>query len=596
MPVTVKRWLRRAALTIAIALPVQLRAARVTAAEPVPTVTYTALEQDIIRQELERSGGRLDSNPRGKIISRIDVVRMEVFDDRDPVPDFLNIFHGTTREWVIRKQLLFREGQVYLQSRVDQTARNFRALRQLSLVLIVPIDDGDPERVRVLVITKDVWSLRLNSDIEVANGSLNYLLLNPSEENLFGTHVSVGGLFLLEPYTYSVGGVLRYNRVLGSRFSAAASYNLVFNRDTGSTEGFYGNFAYALPLYSVEQKWGFTTGIAFANQLGRVVPSGTDRIFVYDLERYAGGLEIVRSFGRSKKFDVSWGIEADWRTYRPRIPSDVSPELARRVTEELPRSDTRFSPFFGFAGYENRFLKTIELETLGLQEDFRLGYEVLLRVYPASTRMISSRDLFGVISGLAYTQPVGDGFVRGIAKSTIEVAKESKHQTITSVALRFASPRLGLGRLIIDSQLAAIGFNPLNRFYAVGGGDRLRGYPLGDLQLAGGAGQRGPYVFALNTEFRTRGIDILSAQCGLAVFHDLADAGDSFGRLDLKNSVGLGVRILFPQVGREVLRFDWALPLHRGYAPLPGSVFLTFRQAFPLSGLAPPQLTSGSFE
>jgi hypothetical protein len=593
---------------LGLALTFATASATVRANQP----TYTSFERDVIHRELARTGGKLDPAPEGKIISRIDVVRLEVFDERDPIPDFVNVFHTTTREEAIRQELLFREGEPFTASRVDESARNFRSLRQLSLVLVVPVDDGEPGRVRVLVITKDVWSVRLNWDLEFVGERLNFLVLHPSEENLAGTHVSVGALFTLYPYTYSAGLTLGHNRLFGSRFAASGSYNLFFNRETGKNEGSYGSFIYSLPRYSAEQEWSFNTGLLWSDQLGRInlrttrsVGAGNPafdrefgsaiaetRRFTYRAEKYVGGSEVTRSFGREHKIDLTAGLEVDRLAYTPHIPADTEPALRDRALDVIPLGDTRYSPFVQLESYENRFLKTIELETLGLQEDIRLGHEALLRVYPASTRLGSSRDLIGVLSGVSYTLALGDGLARAVVSSTIEYAAERKHQVLTTVALRLATPRLGLGRLIFDSFTAERSYNYLNRAYILGGDDRLRGYPTGSTEIAGAEEQRGEDAFALNSEFRSRGVDILSAQCGFALFHDLGDAGPSLGELELKQSVGLGLRVLFPQFDRVVFRVDWAVPLSPGYDRLPGAFTVAFEQAFGLASLVAPTLES----
>ena len=165
---------------------------------------HSRYELDILAEELERRGAALDPAPEGKTITGIEFVRLEVFDERDPMPDFVNVFHVTSRERVIRRELLFAEGERFRQSRIDETARNLKGLRQLSLVLIVPLAEREPDQVRLLVITKDIWSLRLNSDFQVADKRLNYLFLSPSEENLFGTHARIAGNFVLQRDTYSV--------------------------------------------------------------------------------------------------------------------------------------------------------------------------------------------------------------------------------------------------------------------------------------------------------------------------------------------------------------------------------------------------------
>jgi hypothetical protein len=55
----------------------------------------------------------------------------------------------------------------------------------------------------------------------------------------------------------------------------------------------------------------------------------------------------------------------------------------------------------------------------------------------------------------------------------------------------------------------------------------------------------------------------------------------------------MGLRILFPQADRAVLRVDYGMPLDTDYDNRAGAVYVTFGQAFGLPGLATPSVTSG---
>lgn len=541
---------------------------------------YSAYELATLRAELERRGDARDLAPEGKLISSIEIVRLEVFDEHDPVPDFLNVFHTTTRELVIRRELLFAVGERFDRRRIDETARNLKSLIQLSLVLIVPLTDGEPGRVKLLVITKDVWSLRLNSNFQVGSEGFTYLLLNPSEWNVAGTHANVSGLFILRRSTYSAGVLASHGRILGTRLAGSVGANLVFNRSTGRQEGSFGNFSYGLPRYSEQQKWLYGVSLTWDEGITRVLK------LPYRRERYVDVTSVTRSFGVQHKFELTLGAEADRRVYRSRVPSDVSPAVREEFErDDVPQSDTRISPFVSFAHFENRFLQTTELETLGLQEDVRLGPQLQVKLYPASSRVGSTRDLLGVATGLSYTFPVADGLVRAIGTSHIEHASQGRHQASLALALRVASPRLGFGRLIFDGLLENRYRNYLNAQSALGGDGRLRGYPAADTEVAGSAALRGNDLAVVNTEFRTSAVDILSAQCGLAAFYDAGGAADSFDAIDVKGALGVGLRILFPQANRIVFRADWAFPISAGSEPLPGAVFATFGQAFSMPEL-----------
>ena len=67
------------------------------------------------------------------------------------------------------------------------------------------------------------------------------------------------------------------------------------------------------------------------------------------------------------------------------------------------------------------------------------------------------------------------------------------------------------------------------------------------------------------------------------MFFDTGDAFNDFRQMSLKHSIGVGARVLFPQIQRTVMRFDWGFPLTQGPnlpAPFPGDVTVTFGQAF----------------
>ncbi len=545
---------------------------------------FSSYERGVLEAELDRLGGELDPAPEGKLISDIEIVRRDVFDESDPVPDFINVFHTTTRPHVVRRELLFDVGQHFEQRRVDESARNLKSTIQLSLVLIVAVRDRDPSRVRVLVITKDVWSLRLNHNFQYGPDGLTYLLLNPTESNLAGLHTNIGGYFVLRRSTYSLGFLASHSRIAGSRLAGTASASLTFNRETNRYEGTFGSFSYGLPRYSEHQRWTYATQLAWDYGLQRVrllSKDGDSFLLPYLRELYTGSTNVTRSFGVRHKRDFSVGIEVDRRANRSRAPADVPPAVrAYFEREEIPISDTRISPYVSFRLYDNDFLQTIELETLGLQEDFRLGPSLVLKIFPAARALGSTRDLLGILAGAGYTLPLGDGLLRVLGSINAQISRPEQSHALATGAFRLATPRLGFGRFIIDGLAENRFRNYLRLKSALGGEGRLRGYPAADTEAAGNTEQRGANVVALNTELRTRGVDILSAQCGLAAFHDVGAAGDDFQALHWKESVGVGLRILFPQVDRMVLRADWGFPLLDARNTWPGAVFVTFSQAF----------------
>jgi hypothetical protein len=564
--------------------------------------SYSELETRTIAEALEQLKTKLEPEPAGKRIRKIHVVVREVFDSADPVPQWVNVFHFTSRPRVIQRELLFEEGELYDEERLEESQRRLRSVRQLSLVLILPVESGVPGEVDVLVLTRDVWSLRMNSDFQFEGSNLRYLLVNPSEENLLGTHVAVGGLFILTRASTSTGLVLTYPRVLGSRLFASTSASLTFDRETNQQEGSFGNLFLGQPLYSIDAKWAWAFGAQWRNDVFRAY-LGNQRAFfdapsTEEAERlpwqYRGVIassaaEVVRSFGKLDKLDLSFGLEgtrSEFRTYRV---EGFDPDLVEEFrTLAVPIGVRRISPVLQLRSYSHRYAQLLEVNTLALQEDLRLGPEVVLRVYAASERLGSSRDLFGLYTATGYTLPLADGLVRGVQSSRLSFSPFGRTDVAHELATYIVTPHLRLGRLHHALWLSARPQNYSNARAYIGGDNRLRGYPSGAFM--------GTNAAASNLELRTRSVDVFSAQVGAVTFYDVAGAFEAFRSPVLGHSVGAGLRVLFPQLDRTVLRADLGFPVgadRRG--PFPGALFVAWGQGFGTPAVASPSLVSGFF-
>lgn len=582
----------RRALALLLGVALCLHAGRGRADGP----GFSAYERETLDAALAERGGSVDPSPDGKRIESIEIVTLEVIEDRDPVPKFFNMFHATTLKGVIRGELLFEEGQKYDARLVQESARNLRKRRQLSLVMLVPLRGSKPDTVRMLVITKDVWSLRLNTNVQIYEGKVLQLLLQPAEENMFGTHKMLGGLFILEPDTYSLGGQYMDRRVAGSRIQALVSANLIVNRESGAPEGSFGTLYYGQPQYSVSSEWSWKTLVVWYDEIFRSfvgtrlrtydsdTTPGDDAIpYVYDAARWFSAYSVTRSFGRRYKHDVSTGLEIDRRRYRLRDAESFAPSAVRDFeSTALPITDTRVSPFVQLRSYTSDYHRVHDFETLGLEEDFRLGHEAVVRVYPASREVASTRDMLGTYTALGYSVPFGTGIARAIAASTIEKSTRAQTDATVQLGARVVTPRVGFGRFVYDGLLVNHYENYLNEQLTVGGDGRLRGYAPKQFI--------GKDVLASNLEFRTRPVSVWSVQVGGAAFYDVADAFDGFSDIRLKHATGLGLRMVFPQTERIVFRADYGVPVTGNGMVFPGALFIAFGQAFGMPTLPAPTL------
>jgi len=77
------------------------------------------LEQQSVDDAMKTLGQPLiDPAPQGKTIARVFVINEDVFSQRDWYFQLLNIFHWTTRSYILERELLLRPGDAYDQALV----------------------------------------------------------------------------------------------------------------------------------------------------------------------------------------------------------------------------------------------------------------------------------------------------------------------------------------------------------------------------------------------------------------------------------------------------------------------------------------------
>jgi hypothetical protein len=599
------------ALCVALALAV----GRNTMAQAPPPAEraqlYSAYEQETIDEVLTALRAARDLNPEGKIIERIDVVPLDVFEPRDPVPLWLNVFHATTRRSVVRREMLLGEGQPYQQTLIDETIRNLRRLPELSLVLVAATAGSTPDRTGVVVITKDVWSLRAGWDIVATPGGIEEFLLAPTETNLLGTHQSVRATFIYEPSTYTFALGYTIPRIDDSRIAALASAGLVINRASGAPEGTYGYLIAGAPLYSGLTPWAWDASVTWADRIAHYYSDARPIVFEdgktgghvpyeYRFREYEAAYELTRSLGWENKHDFTFGAGVYRVVYRTEFPGANPQTVADFTTSFVPRGDTRVGPSIQYHAYTKRYLRVINFETLALQEDFHLGHDVVVRVYP-SFHALGGRDVLGFSLAAQYTASVRDGLARVSLATVTEhdmnwgAPFDSLQRTPADAAFsptaHFVTPTIaGLGRIVADGTLVYRWRNSLNELSHLGGESRLRGFPTNFF--------KGKDTLTYNVELRSLPVEILTCQVAGVAFYDVGHAFDGWSRFEPFQSVGFGLRALLPQLDRLVFRADIGFPVERPLdhgAPIPPLGFLvTFGQAFGVPTVAPtPVLPTG---
>jgi hypothetical protein len=161
-------------------------------------------------------------------IATIRIDREDVFDLDNPDERHLPFIwadrlHVETREYVIRRELLFQEGDPADPDVLYESERNLRRLVYLhdnTRIETVARDDG---RVDVIVHTRDIWTTRPNVSIS-RQGNRTTGRFSFSEQNLAGLGKQIG-LSLKKDLDRNSGGIEYADpRLLGSRWTLGASY------------------------------------------------------------------------------------------------------------------------------------------------------------------------------------------------------------------------------------------------------------------------------------------------------------------------------------------------------------------------------------
>ncbi|MEM9492896.1 MAG: hypothetical protein AAGC55_27350, partial [Myxococcota bacterium] len=253
-------WARAAAALLAIS------AALADAAHGQAESELGTYERNALGDALRRTGLTVSAAPHGRFVGKIHVVNLDVFSERDGYLDIFNIFHLTTRDYVVEREVLLRPGQMWDQEVIDESARKLRDPIFTTLVVIVPVEplSGKADEIDLLVVTRDVWSLRLNSEIEFQGEKLARLLIAPSENNFLGRRKLASMVFDMDLGEYEVGPLYLDKNVLGKRWQMQLSAAAVFGRETSDLEGESVGLSIVRPFWSLSSRW--SGGLALSHR------------------------------------------------------------------------------------------------------------------------------------------------------------------------------------------------------------------------------------------------------------------------------------------------------------------------------------------
>lgn len=168
------------------------------------------------------------------MVERIVIHTQNVFDSTEAQRSFLfrlaNALHVTSRPFLVRQELLFREGERYDSARVAETLRNLRGRGIFRDVWADTVRHGGA--VDVHVGTADGWTTQLVLNANSTGDTLNWAV-GLQELNFLGMGARVGVTFREEANRSAVTLLTGMDRIAGTRFGADGFYDALSDGDVG---------------------------------------------------------------------------------------------------------------------------------------------------------------------------------------------------------------------------------------------------------------------------------------------------------------------------------------------------------------------------
>jgi hypothetical protein len=573
--------------------------------------TFSSLEQRSIARVLAEHGYLVEPEPWGKVIAHVVVVNEEVFAEKNWL-QFFNIFHYRSRPTRVREELTIQAGEVWDQKRVEESARRLHDPLYSSVVALMPIKTSVPGEVDLLVVTRDLWSLRLNTQYAVVNTGTSLALTNLgaslSENNFLGTRDVVAFGFNMDQGAIAFGPTFLDKDVLGQHINLQVSASEIITRkadkiidasgnlvtdpfdpvgllDAGvfHSEGEAASIALSRPLWSLATQWGGGISANYTNQIARSFTGNNADNDPFQLFADPGtGLPYefrYRTWSISANAVHQWGVDYKQAVTLGYTVSDQKPSLLpsfamfdpatvqQFVADVFPRTEVISAPFVTYSIFRPRYRVLRNVQTFELAEDLQVGPSAAVTVSQGLSALGGDFTFTRPTATAGWTFPLlADGFITPSAGATMRLQGTAPNgwnsiDNSADVALRVATPNFPRFRIVANAELDVQWHNTQNQFYSVGSDSGLRGYNVSEFRSPTGDGTHNARRFIGQIEARMTPIPIWVFRAGAVAFYELGGTSNTLSNLALYNDVGVGLRVLIPQLDRSLFRADVAFPL-----------------------------------
>src|SRR5579871_612810 len=290
------------------------------------TTTYynelSSLEKSVVDQGLKAYGLAPIESVQDQSVSKIYVLTESPFSQDSGLLTTFNYLHINSQEQIIRRDVFQKEGEPFSETLIRDSELALRRqgnVRSLAVIVpVVPKDHRHKDQVDLLVVTKDIVSLRPTFDYRGSFDTLTYLMVALGENNFLGLNKAIAAIYEYQQGGHILSASYSDPRLFGSPLQFKIRPSIILKRHTFDYDGFMGEVSLERPLLTEEERFGYGLSTSFGSK--PVTDFRGNRIRTLDIPKKDGSITRVEryryrygtgliyglwSFGRMYKNDVS---------------------------------------------------------------------------------------------------------------------------------------------------------------------------------------------------------------------------------------------------------------------------------------------------
>jgi hypothetical protein len=490
----------------------------------------------------------------GPVVGVIHIERGDVFDPKVPGEDWwpfraANKIHWVTREEVVRRELLFKEGELWDPLKALESERNLRSNGSFRRAAVDPAPQAPNGPVDVYVRTQDSWTTNPKLSFGTEGGR-HFYSYGLEENNVFGYGKTLGFAHSKNGDDRSDSFVFGDPRFLGTRLRMGGSFS---DSSDGDSNGLF----LTRPFYALESENAVSASWNRSLGDGQIQRDGEE----FSQHRIRSR-QVEGSIGQRLNADraVIHRWELGW--YSEKRAYETKPET---VPGLLPADQEFSGPTAGWSWVQPRYVKEAYIDRMEIVEDFNLGNEFDLRAGFMPTETGSDRERWLWSAQDQQGVQFGPGrFALGALMASGRAAGGRWENALFSASGNLFWKTEAPGQQTFVAHVEGVTGRYLDRDSQVtlGGDSGLRGYK--NASFTGGKA----VLFNVEDRFFIPGEFLHLMRFGGVLFFDsgtVIPEGGNFALERFKSDVGLGLRVGSTRSrGGAVGRVDIAYALNGG--------------------------------